>query len=331
MSKTHRTSFRPSVPEALEDRAVPSALGVSARAASSQSGTASSVQALLTQADNQINAAYSSFAAGVRQAESTLVATGGTGAPTGTAATVAAAVSQQLAALQQGLTSGVKGLISSNALGVIQSQLTGSTPGSLSSGLGRLIGAASAGTPNGSVPQSSLPLLFTAVEGTIGASHQSAIVEAYLYATGRPSGNTTSGIDLNKFTGQANTVYASFASNVYQAESTLVTPAGSTPKASTALAVVSTVNQQVGGLFRSLASLVANTPVASRASVIQGQFLGNEPGSLQSHMNSLLGASASANGSIPQSALPLLFTAVDAAISASYASTAVEGYLLTNP
>jgi hypothetical protein len=307
--------FRPRVLESLEDRAVPSTLGVSAEVASTSPTT---VQQKLAQVDAQIDTAYSAFATSIFQAEDALLASGGSNV-----GSLVTSVGQAITTLQVSLTSAVSGSVSNNVLGVVQQQINGSAPGTLLSSMAQLFNPAAVST----LTPLSYPLLATAVSGTIGASYTAVTVEAYLYATGKPSGNTST-LNLDQYSGQVNALYTSFASTVFQSASGLITSDSLPAQPSATLATLQVIDSQIGGLVGGLGALVANTPVASRASVIEGQFNGPIPGSLMIQMNTLFVAAVEPDGSIAQSMLPELFYAIDAAIAASYTSTVVDGYIL---
>jgi hypothetical protein len=328
--------FRPRGLEALEDRAVPSVAGASvhAEASNSSSSSAATVQQKLAQVDAQITTAYSNFATTVFAAETAFISSGGL-------STLSTSVNQAINTLATTLTTAVSGSIASTTLGLVQAQVNSATPGSLLSTMQRLI---SVGTINSNPFGPSLdPLFTTAVANSISASYTSALVDAYLVATGHGASATSTHLNLGQYAASANATYTSFASSVYGAELTLTTPDGSPAPATTVSNAQAIVDAQVGGLVQGLGSLVANTPVASRASVIQGQFIGG-PGSLQFQLDALFTVAVgtggpinpggpsnpvpTAGGTIDQSLLPLLYTAVDAAISASYLSNAVEAYIL---
>lgn len=324
--KNRKTKFRPSAFEVLEDRAVPSTLGVSASATTN----ASNLQAELTQIDGQIDTAFSTFASTVFQAESGLqgTTTGSTGTTTGsTLSSLATTVNQAITTLETTLTSDISGSISNNALGLLQAQINSSTRGSLLSSMNEIINAANTGATNGTISSTTYPLLATAINGTISASFTSALVETYIYATGQASGNGNY-FDLDQFSTQVNTAYTTFASSIYSAESTLFTTDGSSAPSSSTVSVVGTIDTQIGTLATSVGSLVAGTSEASRGSIIEAQFVGNQEGSLANQMNNLFVASVASDGSIAQAQLPLLTAAVDAAIAASYMNTSVDDYLL---
>ena len=335
--KKRRAEFRPSILDILEDRAVPSSGGSSLHASSGGSGANSRLQTQLAQIGARVGAAYAEFAASVGQSELTLLSAGGAGAPTGTVSSVSVQVAQEVGTLSKAITWAVRGQVGGKALGLLQQgQLTGASPGSLSTGLALILEAASAGSSDGSVPQSSLPLLFTAIDGAIASSFNTTTVEIYLNATGLasgggskgPSGSTRSSFNLTHYENQVNAAYSTLSATVRQAETALISPGGP----SDAVIVAALAGQQIETLARSIGGLAANTPVASNAAVIQGQFVGDTPAALSTQLASLLVASAagSSDGSVPQSSLPLLFTAVDAAINASSNSTAIEGVLLAS-
>ena len=322
MIQTHRnrkTTFRPRGPEALEDRSVPSTMGAPVHAEAAPTTT---VQQKLLQVDAQITAAYSAFATSVFAAETTFFNSGGTGT-----STLVSSVGSAIATLQGSLTTAVSGTINSSVLGLIQSQITGSIPGSLLSGMEEIINAATVGSTTGTVSPVSFGLMATAVSGEISSSFTTATVEAYLYATGP---GTATGLNLAAYNVNANAVYTSFAKTVFGVESIMddYAAVGLASPASFTRDAVQIVNAQVGGLVQGLSNLVINTSVASRVGVIQGQFNAAAPGSLIYDLDSLFGASASPDGSIAAARLPLLSAAVDAAISASYTSNAVEAYIL---
>lgn len=325
----HRCAkFRPSVLEILEDRAVPSAGGTSLHASSSGSGGSSSLQAQLNRIDAQVNAAYATFATSVRQAEVTLVSAGVGMPAAGTAASVAVQVAQDAATLQSQVTSAVIGQAIGNSQGLLEQQLTGRSPGSLTVGLAQLLNTASVGFDNGPVPQSSLDLLFTAVDGVIASSLRTTSIEVDLYLSGsHVSGSVTSSSSFNlvQYGNQVNAAYATFATGVRQAETMLVSPGGLAAPVN----VASQVGQQIQSLVQTFHGIEAKTPLASDATLIESQFVGTTPGALSDQVASLLVASTvgSTDGSVPTASLPLLFSAVDVAINASYNASAVEGDL----
>ncbi len=310
--KKRREGFGPSILDVLEDRIVPSSGGLAVHA--SATGLAS--------AGAEVQAAYSAFATSVRQSELALLP-----GASGTAASVSAQVSQEVSTLGNAIASAVQGVASGNAGSLLSRQLTGASPGSLASGLNQVILAASAGSAGGTVPPATLPLLFTAVDGAIAASLNSTAVEVSIdvavHASGAGgTGSTGSPVNTAQYASRVNAGYAGFATSVRQAESALVGPGGAT--AAVNLAVV------MGEQIQSLASTVAGAAGGASASVIRGQFLGSTPFALEYQLASLISASAtgSADGSVPASSLPLLFTAIDAAIASSYNTSAVEGNLL---
>jgi trimeric autotransporter adhesin len=320
--------------ELLEDRLV---LSSAASVASAAALTFQQQNAELTQLNTQVNPIYSSFASAVFQAESTFdSATTGTG--TGTTTTTPAAalstlettVSQQITTLSSALVTPLTSLTgtTTNLTTQVQAQLTGSSPGSLANQMTSLFTAASSGTTDGSVPQASYPLLFTAINDAVSASYSSTAVDAYYFVTGQ--GGTT--FDLPTVATLQNTAWTTFASAVFQAESTLVNPAGSSTGSPvvTAATVSTQVTQAANTLSQSIASSFASTPASGNTAAIQALFTDPGASSLSSQLTSLLSAASSGttDGSVPQASLPLLFAAVDAAIEASYNTTAVSSYLL---
>ena len=316
-----RARFCPSGPESLEDRAVPSVGTATMHASSTGPGATPSLQAQLTSVGALVDAAYARFATSVRQSELTLIS------PGGTASSVSAQFAQEVATLGAAIGSAVQGRARSNALGVLQQQFAGASPGSLSVDLAQILNAASAGSANGPVPQSSLPLLFTAIDGALSSSLNATSVEIDLYSSGQVSGGSSGpALNLGQYGARVNASYAAFATAARQAETTLVAPGGPTAPAN----VAATIGVQVGTLARSIGGILANTQVASDAALIEGQFVGSSPGSLDSQVAALIVASAagSANGSVPRSSLPLLFTAIETVINSAYNSTTIEGDLL---
>ena len=335
--KKRQPGHRPAILDILEDRAVPSA-GMSAVHVAS--GAGSNAATVLNQVGPQVNAAYSAFATAVRQAEVALVAgttagNGRTAGPSISAATASNQVAQQITALSASL-AGTLGSATglASARGPIQAELTGATPGSLSSRMAALFAAAAA--PDGSIPSSSLPLLFAAVDGAIAGSYSSTAVNIYYDAIGRAgtgskgAGGSTAGgsFDLTTIGEEQSAAYSALATAVRQAEATLV-GAGTAAPTGTAATVEATAMRQINSLSQSISSSLGSTPAAATTGVLQALDTDASPGSLSGQIAALF-AAAGAGGTIPQASLPLLFSAVDGAINASYASTAVNTYLIAS-
>jgi hypothetical protein len=188
------------------------------------------------------------------------------------------------------------------------------------------------GTITGSIVTASFGLIATALDNEISTSLTATTNEAYLYVTGTGKSN----LNLVEYDINSSAIYNSFATVAYGAESVLSYYTQPAPPLAFYVPVPATyvsnavqlINARVDGLAQQLGNLVYNTSVASRASVIQGQLTAKSPGSLIYQLDSLFGASASPDGSIADPELPLLFGAIDAAISASYSADSVEGYIL---
>jgi len=367
MSK-HRTSrYRPSLFDSLEDRAVPSAAPSIAQVSAAAAGPAADTTALnirLNLIGTQVNAAYSAFATSVRQAETSLLAPAGATAtaPPATAAAVTTQLTQQVGTLSTALAAAINGTRiaklpdQAHAIGLIQSGLNGpdglagSTNGSLVGELATLLTAASSGTSDGTASQPTLPLLFAAVEGAISSSYESTAVQIFLFesaqissiSTGNSTGGTGSttatgptGLDATRFGTQVNGAYSTFATAIRQAEVTLigtVTGTGGPATApATAASVSTTALGQIATLSQSLGTALLGTTGSSSTALIQSRFLPTGgPGSLSNVISTLFTAAAngSADGTVARSALPLLFAAVEGAISTSYTATAIDGYFL---
>jgi hypothetical protein len=273
------------------------------------------------------------------------------------------AIDQEISTLEQAVTSAVQDSVSSYSLGLVQAQINGSTAGSLLSGVTEVLNAVAAASAQGYVPGATIPLIESAINGAISASYSSVTLDAYLYATGQGSA-ASSNLNLGKADGQINSAYGSVSTTITQAESTLyqyptfgtsnpdeeISPTGQvtytyffTPPADESEAitaasnVVSVVDSQVDALGRAFGSIVSGTSVASKASMVRSQIDGTGSSSLLTQLNSLYAAAAYADGAIVQDGvIPIenvgvLVAAVDAAIAASYSSTAVETYLLATP
>jgi len=381
MIRKRAPKFRPSILESLEDRTVPSTASslahVSASAATTGSTAASNMTTRLNQIGTQVNAAYAAFATAVRQAETTLIAPVATplAPPTtpaapATAASVAARVTPLLTTLSTGLLAAVNSSSTTRlpgqaaATGLLQAQLNGPGAGSLATEMSSLFAAAAAGSADGTVPQTSLPLLFAAVDSAINASYSATATQIYLFANGQISnggtgttgtgttgtgttGTTTTGttgtmttgtataFDLNQFGTQVNAAYSTFAAALRQSETTLIGPGTPGTSPATPATVTPLAFSAINTLSQSITTALASTPAAANTGLIQSQFLTRGgAGSLSTQISSLLNSAAtgSATNTVPASSLALLFTAVDGAINASYSATAVEGYLLaTSP
>jgi hypothetical protein len=285
--------------------------------------------------------------------------------PPGTITSVGAlqtAIDQEISTLEQAVTSAVQDSVSAYSLGLVQAQINGSAAGSLVSGVTEVLNAVSAASVGGYVAGATLPLMETAINNAINASYSSVTLDAYLYATGQGSA-ARSNLNMGQADGQINAAYGSVAMTITQAESTLyqnptfgenlpdvaTSPTGQStytflpvpadePEAiATAANVLSVVDSQVGALGQAFGSLVSGTSVASKAALVQAQIDGTGSSSLLTQINSLYAAAAFGGGTIsPDGAIPIedvgvLVAAVDAAIAASYSSTAVETYLLATP
>ncbi len=190
---------------------------------------------------SQENAAFSSFATAVRQAETTLV--GGTVAATGTSTTVLATVTQQINLLSNDIVSVLGATSAASDTGALQGAFSGG-PGSLLSRMSNLLAAAAAGSTTGSVPQASLPLLFAAVNGAIAASYDETVVSTFLLATNPnliPAANNSSGSSNpnSNLAGIPNTTSGAGSLNVALNRGSISTTTGTSVTGSTTYPVTS--------------------------------------------------------------------------------------------
>jgi hypothetical protein len=293
----------------------------------------------ITQVGTQINAAYFTAATSVFAAETPLYNAGATSTvgvtstPT-TAASVASQASQAITTLQNSITSGLTQ--QPNLSGLIQAQLTGT--GGLATEMGNLFSAAAAGTTDGSVPQSSLGLLYTAVDGALNAALQEVASDGYLYSLGQ----TTTGFDTGQFGTTVDAAFSTLATQVRAAEMTLYVPTESpvsgtsgttgttTPVtgatvATQAQTAITTLQTSLTSAFGSISGAFSSAP-----GLIQSQL--TDSGGLSTEMTNLFTAASAgtSDGSVPQSELSLLYTAVSGALNASYQETASDGYLISS-
>jgi trimeric autotransporter adhesin len=352
MSRNRKPKGRPIFLEVLESRRVLSSAASTAAAAAAAFQTEFTE---LTQLNSQMNPAFATFAGSVFQAESTFYSTTA-GAPTGTAtapttamSTLQSSVSTAITTLQSTLLPEFTSVLSGSTANLstqVQAQLTGASPGSLSNVMTSLLNASSAGTTDGSVPTTSLPLLFQAMNNTISGSYSSVAVDAYYFVTGQAydssgniipntANNTTSSFNLSSVQGLQNTAWATAATSLFTAATSLESTSSSstdltsvTPGA-TGATVSTEANQAVTTLTQSIASSFASTPASASTGEVQALLDGSAAGSLSSQLTSLLSVAASdSDGTVPSTSLPLLYTAIDDAIDASYNGTAVSSFLL---
>ena len=258
--------------------------------------------------------------------------------------TLQSSITQAISTLQSTLVPELSVLSgsTSNLSTQIEAQLTGGSPGSLANVMTSLTDAASAGTSDGSVPSASLPLLFQAMNNSISAAYSSVSVDDYYFVTGQAydssgtitantADNTTSSFNLATVQGLQNTAFSTAATSLFSAEVNLDNTVGiSTGSPITTGATVSTeATQAVGTLAQSIVSSLTSTTASGNTGAIEALLNGSATGSLASQLTSLLSeASSNSDGSVPSTSLPLLYTAVDDAIEASYNTTAVSSFLL---
>ena len=253
----------------------------------------------LASAGLPITAAYATLATNVRTAEATLnvpptemneggdMMMGGTGTEsTGqvTAVSVGSAVIPEVLTLESALQTPFASYPGAST--VTQAQLDAS---GLGGHLAALLNASAVGTPDGTVPKSSLPLLYTAVDAAMAQSYQATSSNLYLAATTAPRGTA------------ATTTTTTF-------------PTVTTSTTNTATTVATQVAAQVTALQQSLATALTALPAAS--GVVQGQLGAS---GLSAEMSALFAAAGSqtVDTSVSQGMLPLLYTAVDTAITAA--------------
>ena len=261
----------------------------------------------LTAAGLPISAAYATMAANVNTAAATLnvppseMNEGGTeqsGGSTGssaasstlvTASSVGAVVIPQVLVLEKALVSPLASFPTASFATQQSLDING-----LGGQLATLLNASAVGTPDGTVPKSSLPLLYTAISGAIASSYQSTSSNLYLAAT-TPMRGALSSTALPVF------------------------PAVTTTGTATAATVGAQVLTQIAALQQSLAVSLSDLPSAS--SIVQAQL---GVGGLTSEMASLFVAAGSqtTDSSVSQGMLPLLYSAVNSAMSASLSHAA---------
>ena len=249
-----------------------------------------------------ITAAYATLATNVRAAEATLNVppsesneggTEGSGGTEGTgtestgqitAVAVGSTVIPEVLTLEAALQSPFAAYPGASA--VTQAQLDAS---GLGGHLAALLNASAAGTPDGTVPKSSLPLLYTAVDAAMYQSYQATASNLYLAVITPPTG-----------------LAATTATTTF--------PTVTTGTTNTASTVATQVATQVAALQQSLATALTALPSAS--GVIQGQL---GAAGLGAEMTALFAAAGSqtTDTSVSQGMLPLLYTAVDTAITAA--------------
>jgi hypothetical protein len=232
--------------------------------------------------------------------------------------------------------------VTTNLSAQINAQLSGPSPGSFANVTTSLLNAATTGTSDGSVPSSLFPLLFQSFNNVVAGSYSSTAVDEYYFVTGQAydvngtiiantGNNTTSSFDLNAVSGTQNTAWATAATSIFQAQSSLINPVGGTTGSpiTTGATVTTEVTQAVSTLEQALVSSLASTPASGNSATLGALLTGADAGSLTSQLTSLLTTAATdSDGSVPQASLPLLFTAIDDAIESSYNGTAVSSFLL---
>jgi hypothetical protein len=342
MTSIRTPKRRPIFLETLEDRLVLSSSAAAAAFATEN--------AQLTQLNSGLNPAYNSFASAIFQAEFAFFnATAGapagtTTSPTAALATLEGVITTQISTLESAILPTLASLPGSttNLSTQIDAQLSGPSPGSFANEMTSLLNAASFGTSDGSVPQSLFPILFQAVNNAVSGSYSSTAVDEYYFVTGQAfnssgniisntGNNTLSSFNLSTVATAQNAAWTTAATSIFQAESSLINPAGSTTGSpiTTGATVTTEVTKAVSTLEQAIVSSLASTPASNNTGALSSLLTGSVPGSLTSQLTSLLStASTDSDGSVPQASLPLLFTAIDDAIEASYNGTAVSSFLL---
>ncbi len=352
MFKKRSPRFRPMISDFLEDRAVPSTGGsiaqvsAAAKAATTSTTPLAKLTTELTQAGTQINAAYAAFATAVRQTEVQLIGSpiqipGGPAAPFIAVQTISpsqalSSITPLISTLSSSVTSALSNVPGASAYaGVIGSGFTGSGPGSLLSEMTALFNAVPnngaisnvGGSTTGTFNQSSLPLLFLAVEGTINSSYGATAVEGYLAGLGASglaptSSSSATAFNPTTFGTQANSAYATFASAARAAELTLPTATSTATATGTVASVTSAITSAADTLTSSLVGALAGTTAAPFAPF--GQV---EEGAALAALGPFLSVAAP-NGVVPAANLSIFYTVGQQVIDGSYAATAIQGYII---
>ncbi len=344
MTSIRTSKRRPIFLETLEDRLVLSSSSAAATAFATEN-------AQLTQLNSGLNPAYNSFASAIFQAESDFF-NATAGAPAGTTTTPAAAlttlegvITTQISTLESAIppTLAILPGSTTNLSAQIDAQLSGPSAGSFANVTTNLLNAASFGTSDGSVPSSLFPLLFQSIGNAVSGSYSSSAVDEYYFVTGQAydvngnilsntSNNTNTSFSLPTVSATQNAAWTTAATSIFQAESGLINPAGSTTGSPvvTGATVSTEVTQAVSTLEQALVSSLASTPASGNTGALTALLTGPDASSLTNQLTSLItNASTDSDGSVPQASLPLLFTAIDDAIEASYNGTAVSSFLLS--
>jgi hypothetical protein len=342
MTSIRTSKRRPIFLETLEDRLVLSSSSAAATAFATEN-------AQLTQLNSGLNPAYNSFASAIFQAEFAFY-NATAGAPSGTVTTPAAAlatlegvITTQISTLESAIppTLAILPGSTTNLSAQIDAQLSGPSPGSFANVTTSLLNAASFGTSDGSVPSSLFPLLFQSIGNAVSGSYSSSAVDEYYFVTGQgydvngnilsnTSNNTTTSFSLPTVSATQNAAWTTAATSIFQAASSLSTANITSTPVVTGAAVSTEVTQAVSTLEQALVSSLASTPASGNTGALTALLTGPDAGSLTNQLTSLItNAATDSDGSVPQASLPLLFTAIDDAIEASYNGTAVSSFLLS--
>jgi hypothetical protein len=340
MTKNRMLKRRPIILEALEDRLVLSAASTALATETAQ----------LTQLNSGLNPAYTSFANAIFQAEFAYY-NATAGAPSGTTTDPATAlttlegvITTQISTLESAITPTLSALpgVTTNLSAQIDAQLSGPSAGSFANVTTNLLNSATFGTSDGSVPSSLFPLLFQSFNNAVAGSYSSTAAAEYYFVTGQAfdangtilsntSNISPTAFDLSTVSTMQNAAWTTAATSIFQSESSLVNPAGSTTGSPvvTGATVSTEVTQAVSTLEQALVSSLASTPASNNTGPLSALLTDSDTGSLTSQLTSLItNAATNSDGSVPQASLPLLFTAIDDAIESSYNGTAVSSFLL---
>ncbi len=339
MMNSRSRCYRPAVIDPLEDRVVPSSgLGhahaqISAAAVSTASSTYAAkmakLQAELTTAGTQINAAYANFATAIRNIEATLIPSATSTAPN--MLKLQESVAGQVAPLGTAVASAMGNIshIGGDAT-VIAGGISGATAGSLGDQLASLFEAASTtGSISNSDPVSvsSLPLLFAAVDSVISVSLQSTSIQGLLAGLGSvgfvpPTSTSQSPFSLTAFGTQTNASFSTFASSIRAAELNLPTDPSSSNGNGTIASVTAAGTTAADTLGTSLAASLTGTTAETFVQLRQP-----EESAAVAAFAGLIPVAAP-TGTVPAAEIPLVYAIGEAAINSTYQLTAIQGYLI---